>query len=214
MKAHSYHPTKLKPFMQVIARMVKNNPALADDPARLWANLIHNMPEIGNKTVCPNCSASMAEYADTLDINDALLIYSMARIIRSAIDKGVPFTDANKLRVSSADIHHTQKCRTTKCSKLGLIAKAGNSQWSITKRGFAALNGQAVPKVRITFRGEILERPEEIMTFAEVFSEHGAKMKARELKRKSLKNDKRLEFEDYDPAEWYTIAGYHHGALL
>lgn len=214
MKAHSYHPSKIRPFAQIIARMVQNNPNLAEDPERLWANMVHQIPELADRSVCPNCKASMAEYADTLDINDALLILNMARIVNRKVAAGINFTEANKLRVSSEDIHHTQKCRTTKCSKLGLIAKAGNAQWSITKRGWAALKGEPVPKIRVTFRKQILERPEDMTTLSHVFAEHRSKMQTLQNKKKALKNDKRSEFDDYDQSQWVHVVGLHQGELL
>ena len=216
MKIHSetYHETKLRPLVQIIANMVAAHPELAREPERLMASLAREIPGFADQTKCVNCGASMAEYTQTLDINDALLLINMAKIVRNNRKDGRKFTDANKVRVSSAQIHHTQKCRTTKCSKLGLIAQAGNSEWSITTRGWAALRGERVPSVRVTYRGEILERPENTVTFAEIFMKHQNKMRDRERRKLSLKNDKRITFSDYEPSEWYTINDYQQGKLI
>lgn len=223
MKNTTNHPGKIRPILQMAARMIKNDPTLLDDLdapnkddqlKRLRAQLRVSIPELGDSSTCPNCGASMAEYADTLDINDALLLYSMAKIVRDRVRKGIPFTEANRIRVSSEPIHHTQKCRTTKCSKLGLIARAGHAHWSITTRGYDALRGTAVPKVRVTFRGQILERPAETITFAEVFYEHTQKMKFKQSNGKATKDDKRSEFADYSQTDWVHINGEHQGNLL
>lgn len=217
------HPGKIRPLIQIAARMIKNDPTLLDDIdapnkddqlKRLRAQLRVAVPALGDPSTCPNCDASMSEYADTLDINDALLLFSMAKIVRHRQTKGIDFTEANKIRVSSELIHHTQKCRTTKCSKLGLIARAGHAHWSITTRGYEALRGAPVPKVRVTFRGQILERPEETTTLREVFYEHGQKMIHKQKNGRAVKGDKRHEYADYDANDWVHIAGQHQGNLL
>lgn len=213
----------MRPILQIACRMIKEDPTLLDDIdvpdkdaqlKRLRNKLKAAIPALADQTTCPNCGASMAEYVDTLDVNDGLLLFNMARIVNRSAEKGMPFTEANKVRVSSADIHHTQKCRTTKCSKLGLIAKAGGARWSITTRGWQALRGERVPKVRVTFRGKILERPDETTTLPEVFYEHGQKMAERQKRGKSLKEDKRSAIAEYRMEDWVHIAGMHQGELL
>ncbi len=223
-KQETYHPTKLKPIIQIAARMIKEDPTLLDDIdaeakedqlLRLRNMLKKSIPALADPSHCPNCEASMAEYVEILDVNDALLLFSMARIVAQKMKSGnYFFTEANKLRVSSSDIHHTQKCRTTKCSKLGLIAKAGKYQWSITRRGWEALRGQGVPRVRVTFRGKIIDRPEQYTTLAEVFREHCDKMKARARAGKSIREDKSAVTAMYDPEEWIHFGNNHTGSLL
>lgn len=223
MKNENNHPSKIRPIIQIAARMIKDDPSILDDIdnpdrtlqlGRLRAALKIAIPELANKKECPCCGASMAEYADVLDINDALLVLNMAQIVRQRTNSGVPFTEANKVRVSSEGISHTQKCRTTKCSKLGLIAKAGNASWSITTRGWDALRGAEVPRVRVTFRGRILERPEETTTFGRVFREHRETMAEKQSRGKVPKSDHRTEFETYDQNDWVHIIGYNPGNLL
>lgn len=215
MKPSQYHPTKMKPIVQIVARLVQKNPALADDPDYLMAQIGISIPGFHNKKECINCGASMAEYLETLDVNDALLLINTAKEVRSNIALGMDFTEANKIRISSSNgITHTQKCRTTKCSKLGLLAKSGQARWAVTSRGWDALRGEPVPKTRTTFRGQIIERQEELTTFREVFADHRAKMVDLEKRKKATKNDYRDQTEAYDPSEWYEIAGYHDGAVL
>lgn len=211
---HSYHETKIRPIVKLIARIVKDNPSIVDDEPYFMSTVAANIPGFTDRKKCLNCEASMAEYAQVLDVNDALLLYSMARIVRKRVGRGVQFTEANRVRVSSENIHHTQKCRTTKCSKLGLIAKAGDSNWSITSRGWAGLRGEPVPRMRVTFRGNILERPDELVTFRTIFAEHREKMDDRARRLKSLKDDHRSEFLDYNPSDWVNTAGFHEGQLF
>ncbi len=204
-----YHASKAMPIIQMVANLVKKNPSLADNPAYLLATLQHNIPDFDDRSKCINCGASMVEYVQTLDIHDALLLYSMAKL-RLEI---TGFNEANKIHVSGSAIPHTQQCRTTKASKLGLIAKAGNNEWAITDRGWSALRGEPVPKVRVTFRGQILERPEEMTTLRAVFAEHRAKMESLQIRNKSLKNDQRGYFATYNQSDWVTVGGIHQGVL-
>lgn len=222
-KAHNHHPGKILPIIQLAARMIKDNPHLLDDIdepqmsdrlRQLRAQLKVSIPELADPSTCPNCGASMAEYIDRLDINVALLLLNMGRLVAGR-SKSMEFTEANRIRVSAEpSISHTQKCHTTRSSKLGLIAKAGNAHWSITKRGFEALRGMPVPATRVTFRGQILERPEETTTLAAVFSGYKAKMDEQQRKKKSMRHDHRGEFDTYDPRDYYEIKGMHQGELL
>lgn len=213
-KSVEYQPSRIAPIIRIAARMIKEDPSILDDIddktyslQKLKTALKIALPELGDKSKCPCCGESMAQYADTLDINDALLLINVAEIVKTRMTRhGLVFTDANKVRISSADIPHTQKCRTTKCSKLGLIAKAGNAEWSITRRGFDALAGKPVPKVRVTFRGKIIERPEVMTTFAQIFDEH--------RKKKTKKTDYTERFRSYNMLEWVTFAGYNKGNLI
>lgn len=211
-KNQQYHATKMRPLVQLIAGIVRLNPNISEEELRM--EIGEKIDGFWDETKCVNCDASMAEYAQELDLADALLLYSMARIVKRHQASGMPFTEANRVRVSSENIHHTQKCRTTKCSKLGLIAQAGNAHWAITDRGWAALRGEAIPRMRVTFRGEILERPEETTTLRDVFLQHKERMDKRQAKGKNLKNDHRSDFGDYNASDWFTIEGYHDGRLI
>lgn len=222
MKKTTNHPGRIRPIIAIAARMIQKDPTLLDDidamnpDNKLW-RLRHELrvaiPALKDPAHCPNCDASMSEYVQTLDIHDVGLVQSIAYLVRMREDK-MGFTEANKVRVSSENIHHTQKCRTTKCSKLGLIAKAGNAEWSVTTRGWEAMRGMPVPKVRVTFRGQIIDRPEDVTTFAQIIGEYRSSQALKARKGKVLKHDHRRQFDDYDPSEWVEIAGNHQGNLL
>ena len=214
MKHQQYHATKLRPLVQIIVATIKNNPELLDNQDYLMATLSHNIEGFNDPSKCLNCGASMAEYAEIIDINDALLLLSMAKIIKRRASQMPNFTEANKVRVSAENIHHTQKCRTAKCRKLGLIAKAGGAEWAITDRGWAGIRGEQIPKIRISFRNQITDRPDAMTTFPQIFAEHKNKMHSMEVRNKIMQHDKRSEFVDYNPADWVHISGYHQGTIL
>lgn len=213
----TYHPNKLKPLAKIIARMVCNNPRLADpeNEGLLMAQLATAIPNFTDKKHCLNCGASMAEYEMEFSILEALLLLSVGKIVHKNLEDGADFTEANKVRISAHPaIPHAQKCHTTQCGKLGLLAKSKDGSWAITSRGFEALAGKPVPKMRVTFRGQILERPEELTTLAEVFVDHRRKMEDLQKRGKSTRFDYRNQADEYDPSEWYHIGGYHEGALI
>jgi len=214
MKQKHYHATKIKPLIQLIIGVIKRNPSMLDNEGYLMAQLSRSIEGFTDPSKCLNCGASMAEYAEVIDINDALLLLSMAKIVRKRASTMHSFTEANKVRVSAEAIHHTQKCRTAKCRKLGLIAKAGGAEWSITERGWAGIRGEQIPKVRISFRNQITDRPEELTTFPQIFAEHKAKMQHKEHNRRLPTGDKRQEFSDYNPADWVHVSGYHQGTII
>ena len=208
-KTH-YHPTKLKPLIQIVARLVQKNPALADNPDYLMATLKNSIPTLEDHTTCPNCGASMAEYIFSFLMLDALLLYGMAKIVRAKIRVGIPFTEANKVHIPSArELTYTLKSRTSIASKLGVIAKLNNADgkqvlgtWVITKRGWQALAGEPIPKFVRVFRGQILERTQETITIGEALS-------------LSHKNPEHAEqAAGYSSSEWVTIGGMHQGVLL
>lgn len=219
--ACSYHETKLKPLVKIIAGIVQRNPSIADDPDYLMATISSNIPNFLDKTKCINCGASMAEYLYPVTIFEALLLYSMAQKVREKVDKGVAFTEANVTHVPSLDnASYTVKSRTGFASKLGIIAKHKkdgkhvSGQWAITTRGWQALRGMPIPKEVKVFRAQILERTEETITLAEVFRKHTDRVIGLLARKKVVKKDWRSEYEQYEPNEWVHIAGMHEGDII
>lgn len=225
--SEAYHPTKIKPLIQIIARIVKENPEYADDPEQIVIELNRRIPGFSKKERCINCGASMAEYIFEFDVLDALLLLAMGSSVKYRTEDcepedRLPFTEANKLRIQALPyISYAVKSRTTQCSKLGLIAKYRGKNgrqipgtWVITKRGFQALRGERVPKAVRVFRGQILEREEEFTTIAEIFRTYGAKTREKISRGKKIKNDHREETDRYNHEDWYHIAGYHEAELI
>lgn len=221
MSKKQYNPGKLWPIIKITVGLIKENPALLDNPEYLKATLKSNIEELNHSETCANCGASMLEYMFEFDVLDALLLLAMARKLNERLEDGVPFTDANKIRTPELDTTLAIRCRTTQCSKLGLVAKALTpagkhipGTWVITKRGFDALKGRRVPKNVRVWRGKIEERYEETTTLSEVFKQHGDKVAEAIKRKKTPKNDYRDDFVAYRPEDWYTIAGTHEGTLI
>ena len=228
MKTTEYHPTKIVPIVpivQIIANVVKGivekNPGRDLDMDYVKACVSASIPGFWKKEECINCGAGMQEYIRELDIFVALLLLDMAKIVKDRVRDGVPFTEANKIRVSAVSLMpHSHKCQTTNASKLGLVAKVlvdgkhKGAEWAVTRRGWEALRGDRVPREVRVFRNKILERTDQTVTLGEVFEAYRTKAKEREAKRKPLKEDQRDHFRDYDRSDWVHIAGMNQGALF
>lgn len=162
-------------------------------------------PELTNKEACANCGASMAIYTFSLDTITALLLVGMGKIVADRINKHAPFTEANMVHLQTClNKYYSVPSRSTQASKLGLIAKVLNEDgshnneagWLITKRGFAFLRGDSVPRTVTSFRNEIVDRGEETTTLSEVHKEADVEYYN--------------EFT-YHKRDWVDIAGYTDG---
>ena len=69
MSKEQYHPTKIKPLIQLIARVIKENPSYVDEPERIIIELNGMIPGFSKKEKCINCGASMAEYVFEFDVS-------------------------------------------------------------------------------------------------------------------------------------------------
>ena len=194
---------------------------MLDNDEYLKSTLKANIEELNHPEVCGNCGASMLEYIFEFDCLDALLLLTMARSVRERTKAGLSFTDANKVHVTRLETTLAIRCRTTQCSKLGLVAKFKGENgrhvpgtWVITKRGFDALKGRKVPKSVRVWRGKIEERHDEMTTLAEAFAYHKEKVEQIIKNKKSPKSDHREQFADYRQEEWYTFGPTHEGTLL
>ena len=159
-----YHQGKIGAFIQIIVSIIKKNPRAIDDIKYLKANLLQTFPELANRSVCPNCEASMKEYVYVLDTLDALLLFEMGKVVREKCWKGIEFMIANQTRVPELETSNVVKCRTTQAAKLGLITqlkkndgKRVSGVWVVTRRGWDALKGHRVPKKVKVWRKKIEE---------------------------------------------------------
>ena len=221
----NYNPGKIKPLVKIIASICKEIPGVMDDDDYLMAVVRHNVPELEDTEHCANCGASMLEYIFEFDCLDALLLVAMARQVRAQLEKQgkTPnFTEANAVRVQHLNTaSYAMKSRTTQCSKLGLIAKFKGANgrhvpgmWLITKRGWAALRGEQVPKSVRVWRGKIEERPDEMTTISQAFQYHRDKVEAAIKRNKQPKSDYRAAISEYQPQDWYKFGDAHQGNLI
>lgn len=180
-----YQPTKIRPLVQMVADMVKENPSMADSPDFLWANILRYVPELRDKAHCANCGESMAVYIYSVTFLDVKLLCAMAEVITRRMQRGMDFTEANKIHLPSEIKDYTLISRQTISSKLGLIAKVmkhteggpsvhdRKSGWSITRRGFNFLRSEEIPKMVKVFHNKIQEHFEEKITMQEAISTGG-----------------------------------------
>ena len=196
-------------------------PQMTEDYCR--AILSKHIEGLNEKEVCPNCGASMSEYIFIFDSIDALLLLAMANNIREKRKKGISFNQANQVHVPSLKVSLSVRCRTTICSKLGLITKVKNEKgrhvrgvWLITERGWKALRGESVPSFVKVFRGKIEERFDQTTTMQDVFN--GSKNRLEGIIRDKAKIDEhydyRSEINDYRASDWVIVGGVHQGVLL
>ena len=181
------------------------------------------IPELNDRDYCPNCGASMEEYIFPLDILDVLLIISMAKNVRNKTDAKVPFNQANQVHVPSLPTGLSVKCRTTICSKLGLVAKVNNDQgkhirgvWLITARGWALLRGDKVPSMVKVFRGKIEERFEETTTIGDIIKGRKSHFEGciRDKREIDAQYDFRKELDEFRASDWFSYGGHHQGSLI
>lgn len=157
-------------------------------------------PSLADKTKCANCGSSMKMTEYKVDILDARLLLRMGKIVRGRIRQNIPFTMANKVKVQDVEgLTLAEKCRTTQCRFLGLIAKVRDPKtgahdqeagWLITERGFAFLRNEEVPLRVLTWHNEIQDRFPERITIQQILG------------------------EGYVVSDWYGLGIVRQGALL
>lgn len=180
-----YQASKFRPIVQVVARLVQKHPDMADNMDYLWTNVLQLIPELKDRTKCGNCGESMAIYKYSVTYLDAKLLCAMAEVITKRMKGGMSFTEANKVHLQKEIRDFTLGARGNITSKLGLIAKVmkrgadGESThdrrvgWSITRRGFNFLKGEAIPRTVKVFHNKIQEHFEETITIKEVYAGKG-----------------------------------------
>lgn len=177
------------------------------DPKEVKAILVHNFPELKDKSHCANCGESMSVYSFSITNLDAMLLAQMGKIVFERIKAGIAFTEANKIHISAA-IKGTNSSRQTIASKLGLITKVKKEDgthdreagWLITRRGFEFLSGKPVPAKVNVFRNKITERFDELTTIDKV-TQHSADF---------------VKFKDvpFSELEHYSIVGFAQPNLI
>lgn len=168
---------------------------------------------------CANCGANMMEEVYALDCLDAAFIFEMGKAVRERVRKGLAFTEANQVRVPTLATTDAIRHRTTKCAKLGLVAKVKGANgrqvqgyWLITSRGFVFLRGEPVPRKVAVWRGKIQERFNETTTIDQALMARVESVKrSRNLDRNA---DIRNMAVDYRREDWYELGRVHAGAII
>lgn len=165
------------------------------------ANMLkREFPALCKKDRCANCGSSMKMTEYKVDVLDARLLIEMGNIVRDRVASQWPFTLANKIKVQEIKtLTLAERCRTSQCRFLGLIAKVRDAKtgahdqeagWLITERGFAFLRNEEVPLRVLTWHNEIQDRFPERTTIAKVLGER------------------------YVASDWYELGITQQGSLL
>lgn len=194
---------KIPKLCEFLVHLHQTEPDFFNNAGALFYRMKKTWKALEDPKRCANCDASMRAYIYQFDYHDAILLLRMGEQIKHLTAKGVQFTNANMTRVHELPIDYTVKSRTNQCSKLGLVAQAKTEDdkripgvWVITKRGFDALAGLAVPKKVRVWRNEIQERYlDELTTITEALATHP-------------------EGETYDPREWVIKDNLFTGKII
>lgn len=206
---HEYTATKIRPIMQIAARLVQKDPELANDMDKLWAFVQMAAPELKDQSVCGGCGRSMKVSLYEADLHDALLILAMGRVVRQNVRNGMSFTEANKVHIPTLVATQATLKRQTKCDYLGLIKQnenwSGTGYWCLTRWAWQALRGEPIHKAAKYWEGKLLGRSMATTTLTEMFENHRGLVQKALAKRASVKADYRARFEDYQPSEWISF---------
>lgn len=210
-KIPEYYGGKIKPLIEVVARMVAAEPKIAQNMGLLHASLAAHVPGYGEPATCYNCKRSMKITVYTADILDALLIMAMARQVKKNLAT-MEFTQANKVYVPGLIASQGILKRQTKCDYLGLVKQPenwrGSGYWLLTGWAYKALRGEEIPKSVKYWEGHLIGRSDETTTLSEMFRTHTDLVKAAIAKHQAVRSDYRTNFDDYNPGDWAGFGGY------
>ena len=208
----TYHRGKIDELLAALAARV----SLPEEEVRAMA--AEALPEVADRTNCQNCGANMEMRTFIADMHVALLLIKIGEAVRTAVRKGIPFTDANKVHVVSLPISDATRHSETAAKYLNFIEQPNEWRnsgfWVITWNGWNALKGRRVKKTATWFRKKLISRGEEDTTLAEMFRTHRDKVEKALARGRAVRSDRRADVSGYDPVEWSEFGGYGDGKLL
>lgn len=209
-KEPEYFGGRVKLLVEEAADILRSDPDV--DNERLHAILSVRFNGYGRKDACFNCGRSMKITEYEADLLDALLIISMAKKVRVNVQRGMNFTEANKVHLPTLEVTQGITKRNTKCDYLGLVKQPdnwrGTGYWLLTSWAWKALRGGEIPRSVKYWEGRLIERSEDTTTLTEMFKRHSDLVEAAIAKRNTVRRDHRAIFEGYDPAQWAEFGGY------
>ncbi len=217
-KKAELEPGKLPKLWPLLVTLFNERKDAFDSPEELREIVGQYWKQIHDPTKCPNCGRGMEIKIYKADLHAALFLLAMAREVRANLEKGMSFTEANKVHVPSLPVTNAVSKHITHCDYLNFVKQSkelkGTGYWFITTWGWKALRGDRVPAHAKYWAGNLIGRSEETITLSEMFRTHRELVaKAIEL-RKSVRSDHRDAFRDYDPREWAPYAGNAEGSLF
>jgi hypothetical protein len=215
-----YAQGNLMKFINAVQTIMQRDPTASTE--FIYTQMCQWYPELKTRERCPNCDGSMQMYTFKFDVLDALLLVSMAKVVGERMEQGWEFTEANKIHVQKME-HATYavRSRTSQCRQLGLVAKVLNEAgkqiggtWAITRRGWSALRGEAIPSEVVSFQNKIVTRGEETTTISETFRNHRDEMMGSRLRGQHHKNDYSHTIDQFSEINWVHYAELAEGKIL
>ena len=210
-KIEEYHHGNLKGLIEIVARVVANQPNIVNDLNVLHTSMAVNIPGYDDRSKCFNCGRSMKITVYTADLLDALLILAMARQVKEN-QKRLPFTEANKVHIPTLQATQGVLKRQTKCDYLGLIKQPenwrGSGYWLLTGWAWQAMRGEEIPKSVKYWEGHLIGRSDETTTLSKMFQTHTDLVEHAIMKSKAIAADHRAKYTDYNPSDWASFGGY------
>lgn len=211
-------PGKLPKLWPYLVNLHKERPEAFEDPETLKEIVAQPWAALHDPTKCPNCGRGMEVNVYKADIHNALFLLAMGREVNANIEKGMSFTDANKVHAPSLRVSNTVSKRITQCDYLGFVKQPENLRrtgyWVITTWGFKALRGEPVPAWVKYWNGKLIERSEATITLGAMFDVHKEQVRKAIAHSKKVRSDHVAEIGDYDPKEWAEHAGIAEGTLF
>ena len=211
-KPTEYYGGRIKNLVEMVVKTIQARPELVDNLPLLHACLTSNLEGYGKRDKCFNCKRSMKISVYTADLLDALLLLAMSKEVKKNLTKGMAFTEANRVHLPTLKTTQGILKRSTKCDYLGFLKQPekwrGSGYWLLTTWAWKALGGEKVPKSVNYWEGNLIGRSEEMTTLSDMFRLHGDLVKSQIAKRKAVRSDYRINFEDYKPNDWSELGGY------
>lgn len=208
---------KLPKLWPYLVQLQKEHPEAFDDPDTLRRTVSGPWAALKDPSSCPNCLRGMEIKVYKADLHNALFLLAMARAVGENMEKGMSFTEANRVHAPSLPVSNTVSKRITQCDYLGFVKQPDKLRrtgyWVITSWGWKALAGEPVPAAAKYWNGKLKERSSQTITLSEMFKVHrDLVMKAARMKKKV--NDHTAEIGEYNPKDWAPFAGYEEGQLF
>ena len=119
---------------------------------------------------CEHCGASLKKYWHRLTPGMTSALMKMNR--------GVNVKKANDIRIDKLTgdmaLTHVERCNWQKLRLHGLVARVKvdglvqRGRWLITRKGYQYLHGEVVPQRVLSFRNQVEDHSEELVTISEV----------------------------------------------
>jgi hypothetical protein len=162
IKHKDYGKGKIPEMVRTLATIFNQNPDY------VMATLVHNFPEIKDKSVCPHCGASMESYWHSLTPG---LVNTLIKFIES-----VKILGRNRVHLQTeCELTKNEYNNFQKLSYFGLVAKCmkdgkhESGYWLVTRNGGAFLRNELpIPRSVRTFRDRLEEKSIKTIKISEI----------------------------------------------